>query len=184
MILKGDKIILRPIKMSDAPRFARWFSDPEVHQFLALRRKNITLKEERGFLRKKLSDKSQCNFAIETIDGTHIGSVGFKLVPLDKRATLGIAIGDKRYWGKGCGKDAMKIILRYGFQKLRLHKIELEAYSYNSRAIAVYEKLGFRQEGVRRDYTLWKNKFYDCFSMGILKNEWLETTNGKNKLLL
>lgn len=175
MIIKGEKVILRPIKMSDAPRFARWFSDPEVHQFLALRRKNITLKEERKFLRKKLSDKSQCNFAIDTIDGVHIGSVGFKLVLLDKRATLGIVIGDKQYWGKGCGTDAMKVILRYGFKKLRLHKVELEVYDYNLRAITVYEKLGFRHEGVRRDYTLWKNKFYNCFSMGILSEEWQKT---------
>ena len=172
---------LRPIKMSDAPRFARWFSDPEVHQFLALRKKNITLKEEQKFLRKKLKDKGQCNFAIDTIDGVHIGSVGFKLAPLDKRATLGIAIGDKQYWGKGCGTDAMIVILRYGFQKLRLHKIELEVHNYNPRAIAVYEKLGFRQEGVRRDYTLWKNKFYDCFSMGILNEEWKKTDYVQSK---
>lgn len=177
MILKGEKTILRPIKMSDAERYARWLSDPEVHQFLA-RRQKMTVQEEKKFLRRLMKNKSEHVFAIDTKKGVHIGSVGLKFTEQDKRAELGIVIGDKEYWGRGCGTDAMKTILRYGFGKLKLHKIELGVMSYNPRAIAVYEKLGFRREGVKREHSLWRGKFYDSLIMGILSKEW--KTKAKN----
>lgn len=178
MILKGEKVILRPIIMADAPRFVKWLSDPEVNKFTS--RKRMNLKEEKQWIKglsKKL--KTEKHFAIDMKDKIHIGSIDLRGIDLrDKKCKLGVLIGDKNYWNKGYGSDAIKILLDYGFKKLKLNRIELGVYSYNQRAIKVYNRLGFKLEGVKREDVFYKNKYHNSFVMGILKREWVK----KNKL--
>lgn len=171
MILTGEKTILRPIKLTDAPRFVKWFADPEVTQFILTKR--ITLAEERKLIRGLVKQKTKLVLAIETIDGVHIGSIGFHKISMsDKNASFGIVIGDKRYWNQGYGTDAMRVFVNYGFQKLKFHRIDLEVYENNPRAIAVYKRLGFKKEGVKRESVLRNGKFHNGIIMSILENEW------------
>jgi len=145
MILKGKKTTLRPIALKDAPRFVKWMNDPAVNKFLAKRK--LTLKEEIKWIKGLRKDKINKIFAIDTIDGAHIGSIGLHdLDKLNKCAVYGINIGNKKYWSKGYGTDASNTILKYGFEKLKLHRIELHVYDYNKRAYALYKKLGFKKE--------------------------------------
>lgn len=180
MIIKGEKTVLRPIKLSDAPRFVKWFADPEVTRFLS--GGPVTLTEERKWIRGLAKQKKQLTLAIETKDGVHIGSIGFhKINTSDKNATFGISIGDKRYWNQGYGTDAMRAFVHYGFQKLKLHRIDLEVYENNPRAIAVYTQLGFKKEGVKRERVLRKGKFYDSIIMGVLEEEWRKKHGGNTR---
>ena len=89
-------------------------------------------------------------------------------------ATLGIVIGEKEYWGKGYGTEAVKTMLRYAFHELGLNRVELETYSFNPRAQRCYERAGFRREGVRRGALYRDGKFHDIIIMGILREEFLE----------
>ncbi len=161
---------MRPIVMVDAPRFVKWFNDPAVHRFLT--RRKINLKEERVWIRSLPKKKDQVHFAIDTRDGVHIGSVGLSIIKRDNCAIFGIVIGDKRYWNHGCGTEAMKLVVDYGFRRLKLHRIELDVYGYNARGIHVYRRLGFKFEGKKRERIRWKGKYYDEIQMGILRNEW------------
>lgn len=170
MILKGENIILRPLKMSDVPRFIKWLQDPTVNKF-TLRRK-VGLKEERKWIHGLKKDKNNLTFAIDTKNGIHIGSINLYLVKLDNNAIFDIFIGDKNYWDKGYGTNASKVIIDYGFRKLNLHKIFLDVYEYNKRAIRLYKKLGFKIEGAQRENILYNGKFYDKILMGILKKWW------------
>ena len=171
MKLLGKKIILRPIKLTDASRFVTWLSDAEVNKFTT--RKSITLKDERKWIQRLVKiKKTEHHFAIDTKEEIHIGSEGLFLDLADKTARFGIMIGDKDYWNRGCGTDAIETILNYAFNRLKLHKIYLSVFSYNERAIRVYKKLGFKVEGVRREDIFYKNKRYDLIEMGILKREW------------
>lgn len=171
MILKGEKVILRPVKLNDAQRFVKWLSDPEVNKFTT--RRKITLKEEKKWIRDFPARKEDKIFAIDTKDGIHIGSIGLHHIDSrDKNARFGILIGDKKYWNQGYGRNATKVILNYAFNKLKLHRIDLGVYSYNSRAIKVYKKLGFKLEGIKREAVFHKGKFYNDLCMGILRKEW------------
>jgi RimJ/RimL family protein N-acetyltransferase len=87
-------------------------------------------------------------------------------------AWLGIGIGDREQWGKGYGREAMELVLRYGFHELNLHRIQLTVFEYNERAIALYEKLGFRREGVYREFMQRDGKRYDMLLYGLLRREW------------
>lgn len=171
MILKGNKTILRPIRMSDAHRFFMWMSDPCVNKYTT--RKNITLKEEKNWIKNLSKRKTDKIFAIDTIDKMHIGSIGLHHIKKqDKNTVLGIFIGDKNYWDKGYGRDSITTLLDYCFNKLKLHRMELSVYDYNKRAISLYKKLGFKTEGEKREHVFYKGKFYDEIQMGILRNEW------------
>ena len=120
-----------------------------------------------------MKSKSNINFAIETKEGIHVGSVSLEGVSLDHhRATFGIFIGDKNYWNQGMGSEAARLIIDYGFKKLKLHRIELGVLEYNPRAIKVYKRLGFKREGVKKEHILFQGKYYDDVHMGLLKSEW------------
>ena len=165
--------MLRPIRMSDAPRFVKWLSDPSVNKFTT--KKPVSLKEEKAWIKSISKQKNEVNFAIDTKEGIHIGSTNFhNIFKDDKYAVFDILIGDKRYWNKGYGTEASSILIDFGFKKLKLHRIGLSVYEYNPRAVALYKKLGFKLEGRKRESVLYKKKFYDELTMGLLRSEWLK----------
>jgi len=114
-------------------------------------------------------------FGIRTIESERL--IGW----MDLEGTLfphgegfaGIGIGDRDYWGKGYGTDAMKVILRYAFQELNLRRVALDTFEYNPRAIRSYEKAGFLHEGAVRGYIFREGRRWDLLFMGILREEWV-----------
>ena len=121
-------------------------------------------------------------FVIETVDGP-IGSISLDILRRDHRATLAIMIGDRAYWGKGLGREAIETMLRYAFVRQKLQRVELSVYSYNERARALYRKLGFRLEGLKRKAVYYKGRYYDELIMGILKEDWLTKKSVRIQLL-
>lgn len=99
--LKGSRLTFRPIKLSDAPNYVRWFNDKKVTRYLSGQiQGRIDLQKEKKYLREMLKNKNNINLAMITETGKHIGSAGVNLSPENKRATFGIIIGDKKEWGK------------------------------------------------------------------------------------
>ena len=130
-----------------------------------------TADEERWFERQ-LEDQNSELFAIETADGVHIGNIGLHDVNCQHRhAQLGIVIGEKEYWGKGYGSDAVRTALRFAFETMNLHRVSLRVYEDNARAIRTYEKCGFQHEGRAREAIFRKGRYYDELRMGILRRE-------------
>ena len=85
----------------------------------------------------------------------------------NKNADLFIAIGEDDYRGKGIGKIAMEWIIDYGFNKLKLHKINLGVIKDNTPPVNLYKSLGFVVEGEMKDEVFYKGRFYDFLSMAI-----------------
>jgi RimJ/RimL family protein N-acetyltransferase len=90
---------------------------------------------------------------------------------------LGIGLGDREYWGKGYGTDAVRVILRYVFTELNLRRVTLGVFAYNSRAIKSYEKAGFKVEGRLRQYIARDGQRSDMVVMGVLREEWLQSVS-------
>ncbi|MAF13388.1 MAG: GNAT family N-acetyltransferase [Parcubacteria group bacterium] len=181
--LKGDNIILRPLSLKDAPNFCKWLKDQEVAKFLGIYDQPVpTLKEERQWIKDHQKDKETLDLAIETKEGVHIGSIALRdLRSNSNRATFGIMIGDKKYWGQGLGTEAAKLVIEYGFKKLKLHRIYLQHLAYNIRGHKSYKKVGFRKEGEFRDQVLRDGHYHNVIWMGILKNEYLKKKQKNNK---
>jgi RimJ/RimL family protein N-acetyltransferase len=91
---------------------------------------------------------------------------------------VGIGIGEPDYRGKGYGTDAMRVILRFAFMELNLHRVSLDVFEYNPRAIRSYEKAGFVIEGRKRRVVNRDGRRWDDIYMGILREEWERQREG------
>lgn len=85
-----------------------------------------------------------------------------------------ISIWNPDNWGKGYATEATNLLLKFAFEELCLHKVSLHrgVFSFNERAVRVYEKCGFRQEGIRREEYFHRGKWWDIIDMGILESEY------------
>lgn len=178
-MLLGERVRLRAIEREDIPTFVRWFNDPEVRQYLHMYEPMSRAKEERWF-ESRLDARDDFLLAIEARVGDawiHIGNVGLHRVDWKNRsAVLGIALGEKAYWGQGYGTDAVRTMLQFAFGELNLHRVELEVHEFNPRAIRCYEKAGFRHEGTRRQALFHEGRYWDVHRMGILQTEFGQCT--------
>jgi RimJ/RimL family protein N-acetyltransferase len=174
-MIEGTLVNLRAVEMSDLERYAAWFNDPEVTRFLN-KRYLFSLAAEEAWLREntgKPLSYDHVAFAIDTKDGVHIGSIAFhKAASEDRRAELGITIGDKAYWSRGYGTDAMRALMRFGFDEMNLYRIELTVDARNERAQACYRKCGFVEEVRLRQHRYAEGAYHDTLWMGILRDEW------------
>ncbi|MCR4391267.1 MAG: GNAT family N-acetyltransferase [Candidatus Acetothermia bacterium] len=183
-MLYGERVRLRQIEREDIPTFVRWFNDPEVRQFLVMYEPMSRAKEERWFA-AQLERRDEFLYAIEAqVDGSwvHIGNLGLHRVDWKNRtAVFGIVLGEKAYWGQGYGSEAARVLLRFAFQELNLHRVELEVFAFNARAIRCYEKAGFRHEGTRRHAFFRDGRYHDVHVMSILREEFLAEERGSGR---
>ena len=174
-MIEGTLINLRAVEPGDIDFALQWMNDPEVTRFLNMRYQLSRLAEEAWLAEhgvRQMGYGAGGHFAIDTRDGVHIGNVGFHYVNAENRkATLGIAIGDKQYWSKGYGTDAMITMLRFGFETMNLRRIDLSVDAENERAIACYRKCGFVEEGRLRQQRYKRGAYGDQLWMGLLRDE-------------
>ena len=142
----GSKVNLRPLKTDDLTRRIAWLNDPECVRFFTgcLPERAYGQEDVERWRRSLEADSSASVWAIETKYGMHIGDID--LHDIDRHmntAKLTILIGDRAYWGRGYGTDAVKSLLTSAFADLRLQKVNLRVFGFNSRAIRCYEKCGF-----------------------------------------
>ena len=167
----GTTTRLRRIEREDIPTFVRWFSDPKVREFVLLNRP-ISIAEEERWFENQLQDSNSEIFAIETNDGIHIGNIGLHDINwTHRRAEMGIVIGEKKFWSQGYGSDAIHTLLRFAFHELNLHRVSLQVYEDNGRAIRAYEKCGFQHEGRYREAIYRKGTYYDALIMSVIRRE-------------
>ena len=176
-MIKGKLVQLRPVQRADISYFLEWFNDPEVTQYLGMYLPMTEMAEQK-FIEELGTTRAttQLIFVIEAIEGDKgkpIGSTGLdRINNKDHNATFGISIGDKKYWSKGYGTEAAKLMVRYGFEQLNLHRISSSAWSFNERSIKMHLKMGFREEGRRREAVFKNGEYCDEVTFGLLREEW------------
>ncbi|MCI5723771.1 MAG: GNAT family N-acetyltransferase [Erysipelotrichaceae bacterium] len=174
-VLIGEKINLRVTTKEDEELFAKWWNEDTI--LLGNRNRIIpTFEEDNAPLFHNWSANQNSNGFALTIENKECVAVGhvsvFGLSLPMMIATIGIFVGSE-YRGHGYGKEAMQKAIRICFEELNVHKVELNVYSYNEAAIAMYKKVGFVHEGTRRAASYHHGKYYDVYTMGILREEYL-----------
>jgi RimJ/RimL family protein N-acetyltransferase len=142
--LAGRLTTLRPIRQEDLQLLAQWDEDPDIVALMG-RRYQCSVQE---WFHHTLTDRRCRALAIEDLAGNLVGEV--ELEQINWRhgsAELRICIGAKESWGQGLGYDALQTMLRQAFMAWGLQSIYLRVYVCNTRAIRLYQKLGFRLEG-------------------------------------
>ena len=173
-MIQGKRLTLRAIERDDLPRYVAWLNDLEVIHHLKTY-PPMNLEDETDWYEQQRKDGSTLNLAIVVSDEEwHIGSVSLmKINQRDQNAELGIIIGDKTRWGQGYGREAIQLLLHYGFTTLNLHRVYLRVDASHTPAIRCYLSCGFVEEGRLRDVVFRQGRFEDQLIMSVLRPEYL-----------
>ena len=168
----GEKVYLSPISMDDIDIFMSWINDPEIVYNLAFYTKVTSLSQEKELV--EALAKNGNTFSIVTQENDRIiGNCGFfGINEINRSAEIGIMIGEKDYHSKGYGTEAVRLLLKFGFENRNYNNIRLHVFSLNGRAIACYEKAGFKRQGICREALIRGDKKYDMLYMDILADEY------------
>jgi diamine N-acetyltransferase len=187
-MIYGERIRLRGVERGDLPTFVKWINDPEVQQGIGIYHP-FSQAEEDGWFEKMLTHPVDEHVlaieahlpgkgAAESDEGAGqanwqlIGICGFGHIDWHNRnAEFGINIGEKSYWNKGYGTEAVRLLVKHGFNTLNLNRIFLHVFENNPRAIRAYEKAGFIHEGRERQAEFKNGKYIDVLRMSLLKDE-------------
>lgn len=182
--IEGKKVYLRPYGTEEDKELLYQAVCSEVISSLTGNTKPFTRKQIDEYVEKIMSgDDSRIDFVIVCQENqTPVGEVVLNEIE-NRNANIRICLFEEKLLNKGYGTEAMKLMLDYGFGKLNLHRIELSVYDHNKRGIHVYEKLGFKKEGVLREYLYNNHRYYDLIIMSMLENEYREKylQNAANK---
>jgi RimJ/RimL family protein N-acetyltransferase len=172
----GDRIILRPIEEADYAHGYRWELDKEVQHWAQgdYAPPDLTLEQYKAHYAPPVGKPGEADhFAIIARPDIVIGFVGyFNANRRIGKVEVGIGIGEKAYWGKGYGREAMNLLLEYLITVLGYQRVELNTWSGNERAIRSYRACGFQIEGRLRRSELVDGTYYDTILMGLLREEW------------
>lgn len=172
----GERLMLREYREEDFASMRRWVNDPEATRYLshAFLRPHTALGTE-TFLQSILSGQAGGYYFVIAQKDTqeYCGQVDiFRVDEVSRNGEIGLVVAPWQ-WHKGYAREALELILRYGFECLNLHRMSLEVFEDNARARAAYEAVGFVQEGVLREHMYKDGKYHNFVRMGILKSEWL-----------
>jgi len=180
-MLKGKRIKFAPLDRKHIDIFLKWFNDPEITQYLEMY-KPITRDWEEEWFDALKHKEDMVHFSILLLDQENpekiIGNCAIHKINYKNRAcTCGITIGEKEYQNKGYGTEAMEMLVEYGLNTLNMNRIELSVWEYNTRAYKTYQKVGFVEEGRRRQARYNDGKYYDEIIMAILREDWEKKLN-------
>jgi RimJ/RimL family protein N-acetyltransferase len=171
---QGDLVYLRPLEREDFSSIVRWSADPEVSR-LVDGGVPETMEECEEWYRSAKSDRYHQIMAIVTRDGDYlIGDIELNHITWrNGHAEMRIRIGEKDRWDHGFGTDAVRTLMQYVFERLRLNRLYLRVYRDNGRAVACYQKCGFKKEGVlRRSTEPGEEEWKEIILMRVLREEW------------
>lgn len=150
-MIRGQKVVLREKRLEDALQDYAWKSDPELAQLDATLPLQVHFKTYLLTYAEELDSRADSRghvYAIDTLDGTHIGNCCFYNVDRSrKEAEVGILIGNPAYWDAGYGTDAVKALLDHVFRKEGLRRVYLHTLTWNARAQKSFKKCGFSECG-------------------------------------
>ncbi|MFC2000979.1 GNAT family N-acetyltransferase [Chloroflexota bacterium] len=169
--ITGEKVRLREKGLSDARNDYTWQADPELARLDATQLLTTSFPKYLLDYTDQLrhSSPSRHLFAIETLDGKHIGNCTcYDINEAMSEVELGIMIGDRNCWDKGYGTDAVMVIVNYIFLQTNLRRIYLKTLDWNLRAQRCFQKCGFIPCG-----HLSRNG-YDFVRMELHRKQWAE----------
>ena len=176
-MLRGRLVYLRPAERSDIPLFVQWLSDARTTRNLALRSPLSVALEERWF--DDLLEhhgRDRWHFVVCLLaDGRPVGSLDLHEIDLTSGGGgLGIQVGDPADRSKGYGGDALRVLIDFAFDQLRLERVWLDVYATNPDARRLYERVGFVHEATFRHGVYRGGRYEDVDRLAILRAEWAD----------
>ena len=170
LLLRGERVVLRPMTHEDAQALMRWGSDRDFAWWQWGRDPGRWPDEAiaREWM-DRFAQRSGMLFAIEH-DGRAVGFANYRdWQPKARSAEIGIGIGEKALWSNGLGREALALLVRHLVDDMGAHRVNLHVLAYNDRAINSYKAAGFEVEGIERDAVMTdRGSFADDVAMAYI----------------
>lgn len=177
-MLTGTKVRIRPKRLEDAANDYQWQADAELSDLDAVAPLRMSFEAYQREYREQLRFPSAVrrSFAIETLDGAHIGNcVYYNIDKENREAEVGIMVGNRDYWDQGYGTDAVRTLVDFVFRRHNFKRLYLKTLEKNLRAQHSFRKSGFTPYGhMDRDG-------YNFLLMELPRTRWQEQNTGAAK---
>ena len=165
------RVLLAPITRKDGPQLFKWINDPGLVRFSAPYRP-VHEPSHAEWLRSLAHRDDAVAFAIRMKKrGRLVGICQLTGISrVHRSADLQIRIGDERWRGRGIGTEAVRLLVDFAFRDLNLHRVSLQVFRSNARAVRSYERAGFAVEGLLRDAAHVDGRYVDVLVMAVLRD--------------
>jgi RimJ/RimL family protein N-acetyltransferase len=178
--LTGERVRLRALETRDLDSIWKAYQDLDLQLSTDGDAPPMTDVEVRAFWEDIIANPvaELRYFAIEPLTGDQhagqfVGACSLQHIdPRNRHAELGIWMASRSFRGLGYGTEAVRLLLHYAFDVVRLDKVHLGVYDFNEGGIRSYERIGFRYEGRLRQMIYYDGRYWDEWPMRILRAEW------------
>jgi len=174
MNIRGKVVTLRAIEESDLKLLHKWANDPGLQDTISVVHFPSSIDFHKTWFQNLKNDQLNQRLAI---DAPEAGLIGISsIVDIDWRnnhAWHGVILGDVAIRGKGYGVDAVMATMRYAFEELHLERLDGQIIEFNTVSCSFYcSKLGWKEEGRRRNWYFRKGRYWDQIVVGITKQDY------------
>jgi [ribosomal protein S5]-alanine N-acetyltransferase len=171
-MLVGQKVLLEAIEEKNIELLRLWRNDPALNRYFREFRP-ITSDMQKKWYQERGNNENPHHIYFQIISQESrklLGCTGLHYIDWQgRKAEFSIFLHEERKEGKG--KEALELLLSYGFNTLHLHKIWGEVYD-NNQALAIYKKLGFKEEGLLRDHYFKEGAYGNSTILSLLEEEY------------
>jgi RimJ/RimL family protein N-acetyltransferase len=177
MNIRGKILTLRAIEEQDLELLHKWANDPVTQDGIGELHFPSSMDFHNSWFQNLKNDRLNQRFVVEVPD---VGIIGISsIMNIDWRnrhAWHGLVLGEGNHRGKGYGIDAIMATMRYAFDELNLERLDGSMLEYNKISLATYcgKKLGWKEEGRRRNYYFRKGRYWDQILVGVTRQDYLE----------
>ena len=169
-MIPGEKTTLRAMEKRDIELLRNLRNHPDMRRWHCSHMLVSDIEQEEWYERSGTDQRNKI-FMVDDLNGNTVGYVQLRNIDYKNRSVeIGIHLGPEAQ-GKGYGRDAFLLLMRFAFNEMNMHRVYLQVFDFNDRAIKLYEKLGFREEGRFRDVIFQEVRYYDIVQMSILESE-------------
>ena len=174
--LTGERVALRPLVEADVDGpYLGWFNDAEVCRYNSHHVYPYTRPEAVAWVRALPERRDTLVLAITlpALGDRHVGNLSLDAIhPVNRSAELSLVLGDREVWGQGIGAEAARLLVGHAFQAMNLNRVACGTQAENVAMRKLAERLGMREEGVRRLAAWNDGAFHDIVEYGIVASEW------------
>lgn len=182
MILKGKKVILRPIEFDDLEFIRSLINDPEIEKSIVGWTLPISKRDEENWYASFHNTNNEIRYIVE-FEGSPVGLTGVASIDWKNGSfkTSGIRISPD-VQTKGLATDAYMTMHKFLFLEFRLHRANASTLEFNRASLRMMEKCGYKVEGLQRDAVYKNGRYYNVVTLGLLKDDYVKVAEEKGYL--
>ncbi len=172
-MIPGERLSLWALERYDIISVYKWVNDPEIAKSAVNWYFPLGLEDVENWYSTISTNPTIKVFSVRLNTGELIGMIELTNIDFkNRKADVGIILGEKDYWSKGYGEEALRLLVRFAFEELGFKRLSLTVLEGNERARNLFSKLGFKEEGKLRAAYFSEGRFHDMIVMGLLSDEW------------